>query len=210
VSASAGGKSFWGEPTGVVAIVVAVIGALGAIVAALVGGDVINIAPGGAITTGPTPPPTVVTPSPPPTTPPPTETTPTRAPDPTPTFKVRRSTGNKLLTLSGEYSADLDSMDAAWDVERTTSGEDMDVLFYHGDLYAENGDLSIVSAAAKYETCRATTGYEESIYRTDLDPGLKVCFRTSEKRYAFVTVKKVSEARNQIELSVTVWEQKFE
>jgi hypothetical protein len=122
---------------------------------------------------------------------------------------VRRSTGDKVLTLTDGYSADLDSTDPSWDV-KYDENQYKDIELYYRGLIAENGDMAVVSGAPRYETCRDATAYQAEIEESALDSGLKVCIRTSEKRHAFVTVKKVTDEGNRVQLDVVVWDPPFE
>jgi hypothetical protein len=153
--------------------------------------------------------PTVVTSSPAPTMPEPSEPTSAPAPDPTPSINVRRSTGDKVLTLTADYSADLDSMPPGWGV-KFEENDYKDIEVHHSNLVSENGDMAIVSGAPKYETCQDATAYQFEVEWRYVRPGLKVCVRTSENRYAFVTVKKFNKETDDIQLDVVVWDPPFE
>jgi hypothetical protein len=100
-------------------------------------------------------------------------------------------------------------MDSAWEVHYSDVDPDMDLAFDYGGLSGA-GDIAIVSGPAKYETCRDTTAYKQGLDEDELENGLKACVRTSEKRLAFVTIKKIIGDRNQIQLDVTVWDPPFE
>jgi hypothetical protein len=154
-------------------------------------------------------PPTTTTsaPTPSPTStdsPSPSPTQPTPTPNP-----VRRSTDDKALTLSAGYSTDLDSMPPGWGV-KSEENEYKDIEVHQSDLVSENGDMAIVSGAPKYETCQDATAYQVEVEWRYVRPGLKVCVRTSENRYAFVTVEKFNVDSQQIQLDVVVWDPPFE
>jgi hypothetical protein len=200
--------SFWRDHQAVAIVVAALIGAPVVIIAALVGGDVINISAGGAIQPSTAPPSSS-------TSPPPTTTTP--EPDPTPTVTVRRSTEKHSLVLSDRYYADLDSMSPDWDV--TNNGtDDFDIqlsAYYQGAglSAAGNSELATVSGPASYDTCLMETGYVAD----EVDPakpGTRICIKTSEHRYAFITIEKLisDEPGNveKIKLTAVVWDPPFE
>jgi hypothetical protein len=139
----------------------------------------------------------------------PTASSPTPTPDPTPSNEVRRSTGDNALTLSNAYEIDMDSMDRDWGVHYSDVSPDRDLAYDWGGLNGA-GDMAIVSGPVKYETCQDTTAYKQGIDEDELENGLKICVRTSEKRYAFVTIKKIVGDRDHLQLGVTVWDPKFE
>ena len=202
-------KSFWGEPQAIATIAAAVIAAIATIVVALIGGDVINVSAGPAIQ-----PPSSTTVPPSSSGPPPAPTTTAPPPDPTPPATVRRSTEDNPLTLSTGYSADLDTMNRSWDVEyaATLSRFDIDLGTGVGVVTGSESDIAIVDGPALYETCADATGYVKRIPRDELRQGVTACVRTSEKRLASVTIKKVTprDSPNQIQLDVTVWDPPFE
>jgi hypothetical protein len=204
-------KSFWGEPQAVAAVIAAVIGATGAIVVALIGSGVINVSAGPAIQ------PPSATASPPSSSgPPPPATTTTPAPDPTPTVTVRRSTKDKPpLTLTSDYDADLDSLEPAWGVNRDRE-DGYDIEFYSsgaGQLITNDFvgvDLAEVSGPPSFETCQTATNYKTELTANEAKKGVEVCVRTSEKRFAFVQIKKILGDREGIQMDVTVWDPPFE
>jgi hypothetical protein len=95
-----------------------------------------------------------------------------------------------------------------WDV-KFEENEYKDIEVHHSNLVSENGDMAIVSGAPKYETCQDATAYQAEVEWNYVRPGLKVCVRTSENRYAFVTVKKFNVDSQEIQLDVTVWDPPF-
>jgi hypothetical protein len=147
-----------------------------------------------------------------------TPTTVSPTPDPTPlgsTPTTWRSTkGKSPLTLSLGYGADIDSKNPAWDVEYAAREQRFDLQLGTVDLgpYVKS-DLAVVSGRAAYETCSDATGYTKNgIRRREAKPGMSFCLRTSEKRLAFITIKKLSpqDLPTQIQLDVTVWDPPFE
>jgi hypothetical protein len=105
-------------------------------------------------------------------------------------------------------------MNHAWDVEYAGNEERFDIEYDHSALTALSpSDLAIVNGSARYDTCRDATGYTQEVDWRKIKPGLSVCVRTSEKRFAFLIVKKlVGDIDNpdQIQLDVTVWDPPFE
>jgi hypothetical protein len=195
----------WGDPQAIAILIAGVLGAVAVIVAALISSDVVNVTIGGPSTSppGPVPQPTPV---PVPT---PTPTSPT--PDPTPTPTVRRSTGNNPMTLTDGYAVDLDTpLNAAWDVEYAATLFRFDMSFHRdvGIRVGSKSDISVVDGPASYETCSNATGYAQDIPQKEVQQGVAACVRTSEKRLAFFTIKKITprDFPRQIQLDVTVWD----
>jgi serine/threonine protein kinase len=122
---------------------------------------------------------------------------------------VRRTTvGGNPLTLSENYSADLDTRDPAWDValfaaSTPSARYDIGVPIYEALDNNTKSDLAVVSGPRSFGTCRSATGYSGSV--EGLRAGKKVCVKTSERRLAFITIKKV-EVGPQIVFDVTVWD----
>jgi hypothetical protein len=106
---------------------------------------------------------------------------------------------------------DLDSTDPTWDAH---DGGGYGDLYYdppHG-IRLGNSDLAYVGGAGSYETCAIQSGYTgEAINGTNLRTGTSACVRTSEKRYALITITKlVTNPARQVQLEVTVWDPPFE
>jgi hypothetical protein len=128
---------------------------------------------------------------------------------------VRRSTGDRLITLSRGYSADLDSMNPNWDVGYAETESRFDVSFsgggageLHGDA---KSDFAVVGGTPTVETCRSATGYINRLDSDEARVGVNLCMRTSERRFASIYIEKViGENRDQIQLRVTVWDPPFE
>ena len=110
------------------------------------------------------------------------------------------------MKLSDRYEADLDSARPDWHVQET-GGVDADISYNAGQLSAE---VAKVSGQPRYETCEIETGYTGLVEYGDLKPGTSVCIRTTERRYAFATVKKIDDERGQIQLDVVVWDPPYE
>jgi hypothetical protein len=196
-------RQFWRDHQAVATIIGALLAGIIAIFVGAVFQPNINV-PSGAPSVGP-----IASPTPSPATDPPNETTPTPTPDSTPSTEVRRSTGDKVLTLSNAYEIDLDSMDRDLGVHYSDVDPDRDLAYDWGGLNGA-GDMAIISGPVKYETCQDATAYKQGVDEDELENGLKICVRTSEKRYAFVTIKKIIGDRDQLQLGVTVWDPPFE
>jgi hypothetical protein len=123
---------------------------------------------------------------------------------------VRRSTESNLLTLSDGYNADLDSRNPAWDVSYHRDYDNFDIELYHGGLIGNDTDFAIVSGQPSYGTCQNATDYAEEISKDDVEPGVSACIRTTDKRYAFITFKKVVRDPDKFQLAVVVWDPPFE
>jgi hypothetical protein len=198
----------WGDPQAIAILVAGVIGGIAVIIAALIGGDVINVSVPGPSTSSPAP--TTPTTS---TSPPPASETTTTPPDPTPIPTVRR-TGK--LVLSDGHPANLDSKAPDWDVLSEQS-DDFDIRLsgYYGGAAlqaAGNSYIAQVSGSPNYDTCLKETGFVEEI--DPAKPDTKICVRTGDKRFAFVTVQKLfwdeGGGVEKIQLSVVVWEPQHE
>jgi hypothetical protein len=206
-------KSFWGEPQAVAAVIAAVVGAIAAIVVALIGSGVIRISPGNAIER-PTSPPIETTSSKPlPTVP--TTTPITRPTTTTPVVSERKSTeSSEPLTLSYGYSADLDALTPAWDVQYSASNARFDIKYMGGAGIGgvSASDFAVVTGPASYTTCLNATGYTRGIPRHEMQPGVTACVRTSEKRLAFITISKLipRDSPRQVQLDLVVWDPPFE
>jgi hypothetical protein len=154
---------------------------------------------------GPTPMQTVtVMPSPGPTSADPT--TPSPSPDST---TVRRKTDpNTPLTLTDGYRADLDSRSPNWDVAYADTDTRFDITWSTGGgggLSAN--DVALVDGPARPETCIAATAYSDGVPENDLKDGATVCVRTSDHRFAYLTVRPLSPVDDsKVTLDVVVWE----
>jgi hypothetical protein len=132
--------------------------------------------------------------------------------EPTPNgVSVRNTTkGRQLLTLPTGTSADLDSENRNWDAEYAGTESRFDIQFTQsGQLSAYYAaEVAIVSRPASYETCQDATAYKKYLTRSETREGNNLCFKTSEKRYAYVTIEKL--APREIQLSATAWDPAFE
>jgi hypothetical protein len=197
-----------------VPIIVAGITTIGVVLVALIPVMVYQLSKPAPVTPSPVPSSTSPVPGP---IPPPT---PVSIPSPTPTFPdptgvtVRRSTGDHPLALSESYSADLDSMNPGWDVKYAATMSRFDISYAReGWLHGRSSsDLAIVSATASYDVCSTATSYRPSLDIDEVKKGINMCVRTSEKRFAFMTIKKLvgGDHPNEIQLDVTVWDPPFE
>ncbi len=121
----------------------------------------------------------------------------------------RRTTGSDPITLRPSYGVDLDDTTSLnWNVGTGCIGlcDGRDVGF-QGDGSAVNfvGDYAVVSGPVTYATCARETAYTRGgIERGSLRTGETVCVRTSENRYAVVTIGGASEQAMQLRL--TVWD----
>jgi hypothetical protein len=107
--------------------------------------------------------------------------------------------------------ADFDSMNPAWDVRNSGFSDRQDVFWDHGGRLSgfRGGEFAVVSGSADYEICSTATGYRTSLDLREAQPGMNLCVRTSENRYALVTIKKIvggEDLRRQVQLGVVVWD----
>jgi hypothetical protein len=140
---------------------------------------------------------------------------PTITPTPTPDtdgVTLRRSTEDNPLVLTAGYAPDLDSKVGNWDVQEAYQGQMVLRKDVHFTAAALSGDLAVVSGSDNYETCQNATAYQPRVTKYELEPGMKLCVRTTEKRLAFVAIKKISGSGSskQIGLDVKVWDPPLE
>jgi hypothetical protein len=202
-------QQFWRDHQAVATIISAFIGAIVVIGVAALFRPIVNVF------TGLPPSPTTTSPATPVPPPNPTRTpTPTPTPDPTSTVTERRSTGEHPLALSQSYSADLDSMNPGWDVKYAATASRFDIGYAREGWLSgrSSSDLAIVSGEASYDVCSTATSYRKSLDRDEVKKGINLCVRTSEKRYAFMTIKKLvgGDYPSEIQLDVVVWNPPFE
>ncbi|SDG82462.1 DUF1707 domain-containing protein [Pseudonocardia oroxyli] len=160
----------------------------------------------------PTPAPGPVTPTAQPA--PTTTTRPTTSAAATPTGQalasggqVRRATNGQSITLTPGYRVDLDDLTSPnWLASNGCCG---DVYFDSGSRYVTfNDDYAVMSGPADYAACTQATAYATgSVERGGLTPGKQFCVRTTEDRFAVVTVEGTTEQAFQF--SVTVWDPRF-
>ena len=118
------------------------------------------------------------------------------------------------MVLQADYTADLDT--EGWSIKRRDNENDIE--FWHGALIGNQYDnktyLAVVSGPRKYETCKEATNYAEEISKEETKKGVTVCVKTSESRFAYITIKKVVhnfyDDPYKIQLALTVWDPPFE
>jgi hypothetical protein len=144
----------------------------------------------------------------------PTATSPTPTPTQTGTSERNTTKGRQLLTLPTGTSADLDSENRNWDAEYAGTESRFDIQFTQsGQLSAYYAaELAIVSGPASYETCQDATAYKKYLTKSETREGKNLCFKTSEKRYAYVTIENLvsRDAPGEVQLSATAWDPPFE
>jgi hypothetical protein len=104
-------------------------------------------------------------------------------------------------------------MNPLWGMKNRKDG--YDIQFFssgNGQLLANSdaSDIAVVTGPPRYDTCMNVTGYSMKLTAYHVTPGVKACVRTSERRYAFLKIKKVSRDRGQIQFDATVWDPPFE
>lgn len=117
----------------------------------------------------------------------------------------RRTSGAEAITLRPNYGVDLDdSTSPNWKVGVGCCGRDVGFAYDTSRLYISN-DYAVVTGPPQYATCSHETGYTNgALERGSLHAGETLCVRTSESRYAFVTVVGVSDQAFQFQ--ATVWD----
>lgn len=192
-----------------------------ALVVAMVGGLVLGyklfggedgVASGSAapvsptIAAGPTPPPAPTAPtSAAIDTPAPGATGTEVAPLPPSAFTVRRTTGADRIELAPGYAVDLDSQATDWEISRGSDGQDVEFSGGACCLNANNNtELAPVSIVTPdVATCQKPLPFYSQIQLASLDVPAHFCVRTSEGRYAFLTVLAKTPT---LVLDVTVWD----
>jgi hypothetical protein len=121
--------------------------------------------------------------------------------------EVRRATGTEAITLRPSYGVDLDnntSPNWAVAVGGANNGRDVGSGSSADRLYF-TGDYAVVTGAPEYATCARETGYTRGgIELGSLQTGDNICVRTSEDRYALVTI--VTAAEQAIQFRAVVWD----
>jgi len=120
------------------------------------------------------------------------------------------------LTLNFGYEADLDSVAPNWGVGNSINGDDLNFggcgCSYDGvNARPESGsDIAPAMGMANYATCASATAYGLQLGPDNTTVGTAVCVRTSEGRYAFLTVTALahndSGGLSSVSFDVTVWE----
>lgn len=139
-----------------------------------------------------------------------------------PGVTVRRQTGNVPIKLKVGYGVDLDdNVSPNWSAKfgpaGSSAGYGSDIV-YEGttglgaDGLEFNQDAALENGSVGYATCAEETGYfSDSIsvgdLENDLRAGKKICVRTSQNRYALITL--VSVSTSQLVVSATVWDPQF-
>jgi hypothetical protein len=128
---------------------------------------------------------------------------------------VRRSTGKNPLILTDDHYVDLDSKNPNWDVQQGfPEGLDIGMWGYGvgdgaGLNVGKESESAVVSGPANYDTCSTATNYTGDIQKAK--PDKSICVRTSENRYAFITIEKVNldekrEYVDTVQFAAVVWE----
>jgi hypothetical protein len=172
-------------------IIVAVIGAAGVIIAAVIG---IVRSPSAGEPGSPSPSNKRGSPSVSQSSPPlPSASAVPRTPSATPAIRHKGQ-----LTLYDNVGADLDSTAANWDVPNTitTAGDIWLSLEPEGTgeaIYSTVGQLAeLNNLPPNYQGCSSTADFVSDILFSNLDPGANFCVMTDQGRYSLVHVTKIS------------------
>jgi hypothetical protein len=125
-----------------------------------------------------------------------------------PGVTVRRTTGPGAITLRPSYGVDLDDDTSPnWSVGRGCCGRDVGWDGSGSVLYISN-DYAVMPATADYTACSHETAYTTGpVERGSLQPDENICVRTSDNRYALVTIVAVSDQA--VQFRATVWDPPF-
>ncbi|MDG4792629.1 hypothetical protein [Micromonospora sp. WMMD1082] len=137
-------------------------------------------------TTGPPP-----SPSPTPPVPPPAEVSsePTRS--------------EKDVTLSYRYALDLDSEAENWNVELNGIYGGTDLSLGSGRLFTF-GDVVVIDGAPEQARCQNAVTRQRGVNSEQIRVGQSFCIHTSERRWAWITVKRYAPSET-ITFDVVVW-----
>ncbi|WP_334607832.1 hypothetical protein [Micromonospora sp. CPCC 205546] len=139
-------------------------------------------------------------------------TDPTDAPDPStsasPTsggVKSPSRTGEGV-TLSLSYSLDLDSTAPNWNVQYGySSGQGVDVHLSRGSPPVRTpGDVVVIDGTPSESACETSVTRQNEILSEQLRTGQSFCVRTTERRWAWLTVKRYEPGKT-LTFDVIVW-----
>lgn len=122
---------------------------------------------------------------------------------------VRRTTGAVAITLRPSYSLDLDDNTSPnWSVGAGCCGpNDIGLNSDASQVYISD-DYAVETGFPGYATCAQETGYTNgALERGSLKSGENLCVRTSEHRYALVTI--VSASDQAVQFRAVVWDPPF-
>lgn len=122
---------------------------------------------------------------------------------------VRRTTGAVAITLRPSYSLNLDDDTSPnWSVSAGCCGpNDIGLNSDASQVYISD-DYAVETGSPGYATCAHETAYTDgAVERGSLKPGENLCVRTSEHRYALVTI--VSASDQAIQFRAVVWDPPF-
>ena len=122
---------------------------------------------------------------------------------------VRRTSQPNAITLRPSYGVDLDDNTSPnWGVKSAPVGAGYGGSDIGSDSYGDIvfiGDYAVVTGAPEYATCATETAYTSGgIERGSLRPDENICLRTSEDRFALVTI--ISTSEQAIQFRATVWD----
>ncbi|MBQ1027171.1 hypothetical protein [Micromonospora sp. C95] len=142
--------------------------------------------------------------------------TPTSTPTPSPSTSASgedepASTGGELeptrtakgVELSSSYALDLDSVAENWNVERTNLSRGRDVMLSYGVLRT-TADVVVVDGEPEHAKCENAVTRQRNIGGEQLRAGQSFCVHTSEKRWAWITLRRYAPSES-ITFDVTVW-----
>ncbi|MFG2008369.1 hypothetical protein ACGFNF_04775 [Micromonospora sp. NPDC048868] len=139
-------------------------------------------------------------------------TDPTEAPDPSTTASPTSdgvkppSRTEKGVTLSMSYSLDLDSTVTNWKVQYGYSlGQGLDVYLNRGSPPVRTpGDVVVVDGTPSESACETSVTRQNDILSEQLRTDQSFCVRTTEKRWAWLTVKRYEPGKT-LTFDVIVW-----
>ncbi|WP_233166716.1 hypothetical protein, partial [Micromonospora sp. Rc5] len=137
-------------------------------------------------------------------TPPPMGPDPT-GPDPTATAPGPSRVARNVV-LRQTYTLDLDSSAPNWDVENASIYESGDIYFGTTSATLQTtGDVVLLKGEPNWTTCEESTDRQDKVVRRDqVKIGLSICVRTTEDKWAWLTVKSY-EPSTKVTFDITVW-----
>ena len=117
----------------------------------------------------------------------------------------RRTTDGMAITLRPSYGVDLDDDTSPnWGVSRGSFVRDVTLSGDASEVTIDS-DYALMTGSPDYAACARETAYTSgSIERGTLQSGANLCVRTTDSRFALITIVSVSE--QSLQFQATVWD----
>lgn len=116
---------------------------------------------------------------------------------------VSRTSGNKPILLTDDYTVDLDSHEPDWGAERVEDSSGGYDLNYSASYLWAAKDIAPATAQATVDDC-VRAGYHSYIGASDLVTDAAFCVKTTSGGYARVVI--IAKDSGQLTLDVVVWQ----